>query len=151
MAHRLVSSDYKLTLLLEIPMKQTLLFILSVFTISSAFAQANPAVLFSENVETLTLLLNGLQKNEHPTANVQLDNNSKMTHARQIIKNKCMTPQQVKELMELFTYEETKLDFAMFACDQTYDQDNYYIVNDAFDITTEELNQFLQNKLSSQL
>jgi len=53
--------------------------------------------------------------------------------------------------MELFTYEETKLDFAMFACDQTYDQDNYYIVNDAFDITTEELNQFLQNKLSSQL
>ncbi|MGB0422814.1 MAG: DUF4476 domain-containing protein [Flavobacteriales bacterium] len=73
---------------------------------------------------------------------------SKMTIAKQIVKNKCITAVQVKEIMELFTYEESKLDFAMFAYDHTFDQDNYYMVNDAFDfeLTIDELNEFIESK-----
>jgi hypothetical protein len=47
--------------------------------------------------------------------------------------------------MTLFDFENTKLDFAKFAYDRTYDRANYYKVNDAFEFESsiEDLNRYI--------
>ncbi|MBX9851037.1 MAG: DUF4476 domain-containing protein [Cytophagaceae bacterium] len=57
---------------------------------------------------------------------------SKLTIAQEVIKNKCLNTDQIKEIMGLFTFEETKLEFAKSAYDYAYDKQNYYKLNDAF-------------------
>ncbi|MEO8069601.1 MAG: DUF4476 domain-containing protein [Flavobacteriales bacterium] len=73
---------------------------------------------------------------------------SKMTMAKQILKDRCMKVSQVKGIMGLFTFEDSKLDFAKYAYDRTYDIGNYYQVNDlfTFEASIEELNQYLESK-----
>jgi Domain of unknown function (DUF4476) len=57
---------------------------------------------------------------------------SKMTLAKQIGASHCFSVDQVKEIMGLFGFEDSKLDLAKFAYDHTHDLGNYYKVNDAF-------------------
>jgi hypothetical protein len=73
---------------------------------------------------------------------------SQLTLAKQIAKSNCLKAEQVKAIVEIFDFEDTKLDFAMFAYDYTVDQNNYYKVNDAFDFESsiEELDEFLMSK-----
>lgn len=73
---------------------------------------------------------------------------SKLTIAKQVTKAKCLFAKQVKEVMELFDYEESRLEFAKFAYDYTYDIDNYYLVNDAFqfELTIDDLNEYIESK-----
>ncbi|MEO0405288.1 MAG: DUF4476 domain-containing protein, partial [Bacteroidota bacterium] len=58
---------------------------------------------------------------------------SKFTLAKQIVTNNCLSAAQVKEVMMLFDFEDTKLEFAKLAYEHTVDQNNYYMVNEAFD------------------
>lgn len=71
---------------------------------------------------------------------------SKLTIARQIVGSNCLLSSQVKEVMLLFTYESTRLEFAKFAFPYTLDQGNYFKVNDAFtyESSIDELNDFLR-------
>jgi hypothetical protein len=73
---------------------------------------------------------------------------SKLTLAKQVTKSNCMTAIQIKEVMGLFSFEETKLEFAKYAYDYCYNQGDYYQVNDGFgfESTIEELNQYLEGK-----
>lgn len=73
---------------------------------------------------------------------------SKMTLAKQVAKDRCFSAAQVKAMMGLFSFEESKLDFAKFAYDHTHDIGNYYKVNDAFSFESsiEELNQHIQSR-----
>jgi len=73
---------------------------------------------------------------------------SRLTLAKQIMKNKCLSVQQVKEIMLLFSFEQTRLDFAKLAYDYTSDRDNYYQLNDAFtfESSIDELNTYLESK-----
>lgn len=73
---------------------------------------------------------------------------SKMTIAKQVLQNNCLLTSQVKDLMGLFTFEGTKLDFAKYAYDYTYDVGNYYKVNDqfTFESSIEELNEYISGK-----
>ena len=73
---------------------------------------------------------------------------SKFTIAKQICTRKCLLTSQVKEIMLLFTFEQTRLDFAKFAYAYTYDSGNYYQVNDAFTFETsiDDLNSYISNK-----
>lgn len=73
---------------------------------------------------------------------------SKMTLAKQVAGDRCMTVDQVKGIMGLFSFEDSKLDFAKFAYDHTYDISNYYKVNDAFtfESSIEELNEYIQGR-----
>ena len=73
---------------------------------------------------------------------------SKFTIAKQATKSKCLKAEQVAEIMKLFDFEETKLDYAKYAYDYTYDQDYYYVVNDSFEFefTIDELNEYLESK-----
>jgi len=57
---------------------------------------------------------------------------TKIKMAKQIIDNNCLMSTQVKEIMELFSFEETRLDLAKYAYGHTYDVGNYYKLNDAF-------------------
>ncbi len=73
---------------------------------------------------------------------------SKMTIAKQVLQNNCLLTTQVKDLMGLFTFEATKLDFAKYAYDYTYDVGNYYKVNDqfTFESSIDELNQYISGR-----
>lgn len=70
---------------------------------------------------------------------------SKLTVAKQVINSNCLLSGQVREVMQLFTYEESKLDFAKYAYGRTYDIGNYYKVNDAFtfESSIDELNGYI--------
>jgi hypothetical protein len=70
---------------------------------------------------------------------------SKLTVAKQVMKSNCLLVSQVKEIMLLFDFESTRLDFAKDAYAYTYDLDNYYLLNDAFDFESsiDELNDFI--------
>ncbi len=57
---------------------------------------------------------------------------SKLKVAKQVIDNNCMTSEQVKEIMALFSFEQSKLDFAKYAYGRTTDKNNYYKINDSF-------------------
>jgi len=72
---------------------------------------------------------------------------SKLTLAKQIAKGNCLESAQVKEIMELLTYEDDKLEFAKFAYDYVHDPNRYYLVNDAFEfeMTIEELDEYLES------
>ncbi len=73
---------------------------------------------------------------------------SKLTTAKQICKANCMTAEQVRDMNKIFSFEDTKLEFAKFAYDFVYDSSKYYKVNDSFEfeMTIEELDEFLENK-----
>jgi hypothetical protein len=72
---------------------------------------------------------------------------SKLMIAKQIIDTNCMTSAQVRELLFLFDFEDTKLEFAKYCYGFTYDIGNYFEVNDAFDFESsiEELDEFILN------
>jgi hypothetical protein len=73
---------------------------------------------------------------------------SKLTIAKQVSKSNCLNSVQVKEIMLIFSFEDTRLEFAKFAYDHTMDQGNYYLVNDAFDfeMTIGELDTYIQGR-----
>jgi archaellum component FlaF (FlaF/FlaG flagellin family) len=57
---------------------------------------------------------------------------TKLTVVMQALQNNRVSARQVKELMDLMTFESTKLDVAKYAYGKTVDRQNYYLVNDAF-------------------
>lgn len=57
---------------------------------------------------------------------------TKMQIAKQITRGNCLLTSQVLDIMALFSFESQKLEFAKFAYPFTYDQGNYYRVNDGF-------------------
>ena len=73
---------------------------------------------------------------------------SKLTVAMQVAQGHCFTVEQVKRVMGAFSFEQTKLDFAKFAYDHTFDIGNYYKVNDAFtfESSMDELNEYLRSR-----
>ncbi len=73
---------------------------------------------------------------------------SKLTLAKQIGGSQCFSVDQVKGIMGLFGFEDTKLDFAKFAYDRTHDIGNYYKVNDvfSFESSIEALDTYLKGR-----
>lgn len=70
---------------------------------------------------------------------------SKMTLAKQITKNNCLSAAQVAGIVELFDFEDDRLEYAKFAWDYCMEPERYYKVNDAFEFesTIEELDQYI--------
>jgi hypothetical protein len=73
---------------------------------------------------------------------------SKMTVAKQVTKANCLTAAQVAEVMGLFSFEDSKLQYAKYAYDFCFNQGDYYEVNTAFtfESSIEDLNQYLESK-----
>lgn len=70
---------------------------------------------------------------------------TRLTIARQVIASNCLLSEQVKEIMLLFSFEDTRLELAKYAYGYTYDIGNYYKLNDAFtfESSIEELNDYM--------
>lgn len=73
---------------------------------------------------------------------------TQLTLAKQIIDANCMSTAQVKEIMEIFSFEDTRLDLAKYAYNKTTDPKNYYKLNDAFkfESTIEELDKYVKSQ-----
>lgn len=72
---------------------------------------------------------------------------TRLSVAKEIVTKKCMSAQQVLDLMKLLDFEDSRLELAKKAYAHTYDQDNFYKVYDAFDIelTIEELQEYIKS------
>jgi len=70
---------------------------------------------------------------------------SKLQIAKQIAKDNCMLASQVREIMLLFNFEDSKLDFAKFAYTKCVNRGNYFEVNNAFNFESsiDDLNNFI--------
>ncbi|NVO18958.1 MAG: DUF4476 domain-containing protein [Bacteroidetes bacterium] len=70
---------------------------------------------------------------------------SKLAIAKQIINTNCLLSSQVKELMLLFSFEDTRLELAKYCYGYTLDIGNYYQVNDAFkfESSIDDLNKYI--------
>lgn len=73
---------------------------------------------------------------------------SKLTTAKQATRGKCFTAAQIRDIMKLFKFEESRLDYAKFAYDFVFDASNYYIVNEAFtfESSIEDLDNYISSK-----
>ena len=73
---------------------------------------------------------------------------SRMTLAKQVTGANCLLVSQVREIMDLFTFETDKLEYVKFAYAYTYDLGNFYRVNDGFtfESSISDLNKFLEGK-----
>ncbi|RLD64271.1 MAG: hypothetical protein DRJ01_01245 [Bacteroidetes bacterium] len=73
---------------------------------------------------------------------------SKLTIAKQITTSNCLLASQVKEIMKVFEYEDSKLEYAKFAYRHTYDIGNYFKVNDAFEYESsiDELDEYINSQ-----
>ncbi len=73
---------------------------------------------------------------------------SKLTVAKQIAKSNCLTAQQISEILKVFGFEDSRLDFAKYAYDYCYNQNEYYLINESFQFesTIEELDAYLATK-----
>lgn len=93
---------------------------------------------------------------EYPMNNVNFSNakssiasksfeNSKLTIAKQVITNNCLTTSQIKEIVKMFDFENTRLEFAKYAYNYVYDKGNYFQLNDVFDFesTINDLNNYI--------
>ena len=72
---------------------------------------------------------------------------SRLTIAKEIIGSNCMLCSQIKELMMIMSFEQTRLDLAKFAWHHNLDQGNYYKLNDAFtfESSIDELNKYTES------
>ncbi|MDA3820048.1 MAG: DUF4476 domain-containing protein [Candidatus Delongbacteria bacterium] len=72
---------------------------------------------------------------------------SKLKIAKRIAKSDCLTSSQVKTIMALFDFEDSRLEFSKFAYEYVYDPHKYYIVNDAFEfeMSIDELDEYLES------
>lgn len=73
---------------------------------------------------------------------------TRLSIAKQVVQENCLLAGQVNEVLSLFSFENTKLEFAKFAYAHTYDIGNYFKVNDAFEFESsiEELNKYISVK-----
>jgi len=73
---------------------------------------------------------------------------TKVTTANQVLKGNCLSTDQIKKVMELMTFEESKINFAKAAHDRCPDPQNYWKLNDAFtfESSIDDLNDYINAK-----
>ncbi len=88
----------------------------------------------------MTNLTNSIKK--------QAFSENKMNVAKTFIKSKCLSVDQIKQVMGLFTMDDDKLAFAKLAYDRCADKENYFMVGDAltFSSNQDDLMDFINSK-----
>lgn len=73
--------------------------------------------------------------------------NNRMTSAKFVMDNNLFTTAQVKELMQLFSFDDKRLELAKYAYRRTVDRQNYYQVSEllVFSNSKEELARFIRD------
>ncbi len=72
----------------------------------------------------------------------------KMMVAKQATSRSCLTVDQIKQIMEEFSFSKNRVEFAKYGYDRCYNPDDYYQVNSSFDFSSEkeELNDYIQSR-----
>jgi hypothetical protein len=72
---------------------------------------------------------------------------SKLKVAQQITTANCLSAAQIAEVMNLFSFEGNKLDYAKFAYTRCVDKNNYYQINELFSFSssTDELIEYIES------
>jgi hypothetical protein len=72
---------------------------------------------------------------------------TRLSTAKQIIASNCLNTNQIVSLLKIFSFEESKLDFAKYAYDYCTDRNNYFKVSNAFSFESSktELNNYTQS------
>jgi hypothetical protein len=73
---------------------------------------------------------------------------TRLSNAKQIASSNCLSANQVISICKLFSFEESKLDFAKFAYDYCTERRNYFKVNSVFSFegSRTELNSYIQGR-----
>ena len=73
---------------------------------------------------------------------------SRMTIAKQVADNHCLTVKQIKAIAGIFDFEDGKLEFAKYAYDACSEQNKYYLVNDVFNFESsiDELQEYISKR-----
>ncbi|CAN5817784.1 hypothetical protein BH11BAC4_BH11BAC4_13730 [soil metagenome] len=73
--------------------------------------------------------------------------NTKVTLAKQTIAANYFLATQVKEMVNLLSYDDNKLDIAKYSYKYTIDKNNYFLLNDAFSYSSskEELAKYIES------
>jgi hypothetical protein len=73
--------------------------------------------------------------------------NNMLKSATQVINTNYFTSDQIKQMLQLFSSENNKLDLAKLAYDKTVDQRNYYSINDVFSFSSskDELARYIRS------
>ncbi len=72
---------------------------------------------------------------------------TKLKIAKQVVDANCMSTEQVKEMMELLSFEKAKLDLAKYGYTRVTDKRNYYKINEAltFESSKTELDTYINS------
>jgi hypothetical protein len=72
----------------------------------------------------------------------------KVTVARQVADNNYLTSAQVRDMLGLFNFDDSRLQFAEYAYSRVVDPNNYYMVNDAFtyESSIKELDNYIRGR-----
>ncbi|MFM2227635.1 MAG: hypothetical protein RL664_978 [Bacteroidota bacterium] len=73
---------------------------------------------------------------------------TKLSAAKQVAKANCLNTDQIVVIMKIFGFEDSRLEFAKYAYDFCFDQNNYYTISEgfSFDSSSEELNEYIETK-----
>lgn len=73
---------------------------------------------------------------------------TRLTIAKEAIRSNNLTSRQIADLVNLMTFESTKLSLSKYAYRYTVDPENYYLLNDAFtfESSIDELADFIQRR-----
>ena len=72
----------------------------------------------------------------------------KIIVAKQATSKKCLTVDQINQILDEFSFSKNKLTFAKYAYKRCYNPDDYYQVNSSFDFSSdkEKLNEFIESQ-----
>jgi hypothetical protein len=89
--------------------------------------------------------VNGFNFMLQSIANQSFEQN-KLQVAQQILQSNYLTSQQIFSILQLFSFEQSKLSFAKSAFNRVIDPQNYFVVNNAFSFSSSvnDLNNFLR-------
>ena len=73
--------------------------------------------------------------------------NTRMTLAKQMLGGNNFETSQVREMLQMFSFESNRLELAKYAYRNTSDKKNYYSVYDVFSFSSskEELSRYISN------
>jgi hypothetical protein len=116
---------------------------------TSGQTTTEPAINTNVNVSSKDC---GMNLQDYRAAVISISNrstdNAKLTMAKQVSENHCLTVSQIKVIMEQFSTDKAKVDFAKFAYLKCDNRTEYYKVNDAFSSegSISELDKYIQTK-----
>lgn len=96
--------------------------------------------------------INAMSGREFSAAKASVDkqsfSESKMKTAQQLTKANCLSVNQIKEIMGLFSFDDDKLEYAKYAYDYCIDQNNYFMLAEVFSFSSnaDELNDYIDGK-----